>query len=301
MKRENIIKRWVKKFCALQISSKIILSIMFVFFTIEVFIHLYPMLWALNNSLKTGGEFTASADGASALTKTWRFFNYVEVFDLFQVKGTIGYWEMLLNSIWQCLGYIVINLCSSTMVAYVLAKYNFPGKGLLYGLMIFTQTIPIVGSGVANFKLLSALGMVNNPATFWICWAMGFDYSAFVMYGTFQSVSNSYKESAELDGASNVQILWYIMLPQIIPCVLALAVTTFVGQWNDYSTAQIYLNNYPNLAYGLFIFDKKMLHTANGEGIYYAALIIGALPGVLIYAFSQNAVIKNVSVGGLKG
>ena len=301
MKKENVLQRGIKKFCALQTSSKIILTIMFVFFTVEVVIHIYPILWALNNSLKTGEEFTASAGAASELTKSWRFENYIEVLKEFQVKGTINYWEMLFNSVWQCLTFIIVNLISSTMVAYILSKYNFPGKGFLFGLMIFTQTIPIVGSGVANYKLLSALGMVNNPATFWICLAMGFDYAAFVMYGTFQAVSNSYKESAELDGATDVQILWHIMLPQIVPCILALAVTTFVGQWNDYSTAQIYLNNYPNLAYGLFLFDKKMMHTANGEGIYYAALIIGAIPGVLIYAFSQNSVIKNVSVGGLKG
>ena len=143
--------------------------------------------------------------------------------------------------------------------------------------------------------------MINNPATIWLAWAMGFDYSAFVMYGTFQSISNSYKESAELDGANNLQVLWYIMLPQIIPCIVALAVTNFVSRWNEYSTSQIYLNKYPNLAYGLFIFEKKMVHSSNGEGIYYAALIITAIPGVLIYALSQNAVINNISVGGLKG
>ena len=300
MKKENFIKSWKKKFLSMPLDKKIILTFMFVFFTLEVIIHLYPLVWALNNSLKEGDEFLV-AGAAMKMVKAWRFENYLEVFDVFTVKGSIGYGQMLWNSIWQCVLYLIINLASSTMVAYILSKYNFPGKSLLFGLMIFTQTIPIVGSGVANYKLISALGMINNPTTIWIAWAMGFDYSAFVMYGTFQSISNSYRESAELDGANNLQVLWHIMLPQIIPCILALAVTNFVTRWNDYTTSQIYLNEYPNLAYGLFIFESKMVHSSNGEGIYYASLIISAIPGILIYAFSQNAVIKNVSVGGLKG
>lgn len=288
----------LKKFLTFDWKARIFLIIMFLFFLVEAFIHVYPFFWVINNSLKSSDEIYEST---VALTKTWSVINYVDVFKLFTVKGNIGYLQMFWNSCWQTFVYLVVNLSSSTLVAYVLAKYRFPGRNLLYGIMIFTQTIPIIGTGTAAFKLKSALGMINNPWTIWLTWAMGFDYSAFVMLGTFKGVSDTYKESAELDGATDFQIFIHIMVPQIIPCMMALMAMNFVTMWNDYSNSQINLNKYPNLAYGLHLFNLKSSFLSNAKGVYYAALILTAIPGVLIYAFSQNVILKNVSVGGIKG
>lgn len=209
--------------------------------------------------------------------------------------------EMLWNSVWQTAMYLFINLLSSTLVAYTTAKFRFPGRKLLYGLMIFTQTIPIVGTGAASYKLRYAMGMINNPAWIWFYWAMGFDYACFVMYGTFQGISDTYSESAEIDGASELTVLLKVVLPQAFPAIVALLITNFVTRWNDYASAQISLNHYPNLAYGLFLFQKDSQYDTNSRGLYYAALVLTAVPGVVLYAVFQNFVIKNVSVGGIKG
>lgn len=288
----------VKKFFTFDWKARAFLAFMFVFFLVEAFIHVYPFFWVVNNSLKTSEEIY---DSTVALTKTWSIANYGDVFKLFKVKGNIGYMEMFWNSCWQTFVYLIVNIASSTLVAYVLAKYRFPGRKLLYGIMIFTQTIPIIGTGTAAFKLKSALRMINNPWTIWLTWAMGFDYSAFVMLGTFQGVSDTYKESAELDGATDFQVFLRIMVPQIIPCMMALMAMNFVTMWNDYANSQINLNKYPNLAYGLYLFNLKSSYLSNAKGVYYAALILTAIPGVLIYALSQNVILKNVSVGGIKG
>ena len=167
--------------------------------------------------------------------------------------------------------------------------------------MIFTQTIPIIGTGAASYKLRYAMGMINNPALIWFYWAMGFDYACFVLYGTFQGISNSYSESAEIDGANEWQILLRVVLPQAFPAIVALLITNFVARWNDYAQAQISLNNFPNLAYGLYLFQKTSQYESNSQGLYYAALVFTALPGVLLYVFFQNFVVKNVSIGGIKG
>jgi ABC-type maltose transport system permease subunit len=79
-------------------------------------------------------------------------------------------------------------------------------------------------------------------------------------------------------------------------------ITNFVAKWNDYGTSQIYLNKYPTLAYGLFLFEQKSnFGDSTKLGIYYAALIITSIPGVVLYSTMQNFVIKIMTVGGLKG
>ncbi|MBR2449516.1 MAG: carbohydrate ABC transporter permease [Clostridia bacterium] len=287
-----------EKWKSLGLAAQIFLTAFFCFFLFEAIVQVYPFLWVINNSLKTFDELN---NDSVALTQAWEFINYVRVFSEFKVLGNVYYFEMLWNSVWQTFVFLFVNIAASVLVAYALAKFKFPGRALLYGIMIFTQTIPILGTGGASYKLRFELGMINNPWTIWLGWAVGFDYSAFIFYGAFQSVSNSYAESAELDGANELQIFAKIILPQVFPAILALMVTNFVGRWNDYSTAQIYLSQFPTLGYGLFLYGTGANWSEYGKTVYYAALIITALPGVLLYACFQGLIIKNVSVGGLKG
>lgn len=290
-------KNAFKKFCNFHWSVKLTLILFFLFFLVEAIIELYPFIWVINNSLK-GNEFYETS---TELTRTFEFRNYVKIFTEFKSEGAITayYFTMLWNSIWQTAVFLFVNLLSSMLVAYALAKFRFPGKGFLYGLLIFTQTIPIIGTGAAAFKLRYALGMINNPFTIWYSWASGFDYSAFILFGAFLGVSNSYSESAKLDGANEFQIFGRVVFPQVFPVIVALLVTNFVGKWNDYTTSQINLTKYPSLAFGLFTYRKASSYGI--KGVYYAATVMTALPGVLLYAIFQNLIIKNVSVGGLKG
>lgn len=296
------LKRAIIKFNTHPLPEKIFLILFFLFFVFEALIVIVPFFTVIMNSLKSADEILSNP---IALPENPRFINFIEVFTYpngFFIKGKIGYGLMFLNSLWQTFVYLIVNLASSSFVAYTLAKYRFPGRSILYFIMIFTQTIPIVGTGAAMFKHMVALKMYNNPFTIWFAWAMGFDYSAFVMFGFFSGISISYMEAASIDGASEWQIYTKVMLPQMLPCIIALMITNFVGKWNDYSTSQIYLNKFPTLAYGLFLFEQKSnFGDSTKLGIYYAALIITSIPGVVLYSTMQNFVIKNMTVGGLKG
>ena len=298
MKKIKEKTRSLEKFKYLHLSTKIILIAFFTYFLLQAFIHVYPFVWVFNNSLKTTEEY---ANSTMAITTSWTFGNYLRVFTDFKGNGVVGYWSMFMNSLYQTITWLFVNLGSSMLVAYAITKFRFPGRNLLYGFMIFTQTIPIFGSGAASFKLQYALGFYDNPATIWIGWGMGFDYAAFILYGTFMSVSNSYAESASLDGANEYQIFGRVILPQVVPVMAALMVNNFIGRWNNYGTSQVYLPSYPNLAYGLFTYEKAAMYTENAEGVYFAALLVAAIPGIIIWSCSQNLIIKNISVGGLKG
>lgn len=300
MKIKRFFKSALTKFTRFGFWAKVVLVLYFLLFLFEAIIHLMPVFFVLNNSFKNTYDPLNSLAIQPELFTLKNFFN---VFTKFKWAG-IGFFQMFVNSLWSSVLSITVSVASSAMLAYGLARFRFPGRNFLYGIVIFIQTVPLMGGGAADFKLRSSLGMVNNPALLWISWAMGFDYCCFILYGIFQGISRSYSESAELDGANQLQVLLKIMLPQAFPAILAMAVTEFTGRWNDYTTFQIYLNKFPNLAYGLFQFANSGSNTsafAGGKLTYYASLLCASLPVVIIYASSQTLILKNIAVGGLKG
>ena len=279
--------------------SEIITAIIFlILFTFIAIICIYPLLWAFNNSLKTFDEYS---ENNFILTKSWDFYNYFKVFNgTFQYNG-ITYLGMLYNSLWILVVRVFVNIASSLMLAYALARFEFPGQKFLFAVVIFANTIPIIGSGPATFKLLNSLNMVENPTTIWLSWAGGFDFAFIVLYGYFKGISPSYSESAYVEGAGELRVFFSIILPQIVPCVVAIMITQAIGVWNDYSTVMIYLRKTPNLAYGLYMFNTESIYISNSKPIYFAAAVISAVPVIILYACTQKLILTNMTAGGLKG
>ena len=279
--------------------SEIITAIIFlILFIIIAVICLYPLFWAFNNSLKTFDEY---GENNFILTRSWEFKNYIKVFNgIFQYNG-VTYLGMLYNSLWILVVRVFVNIASSLMLAYAIARFEFPGRNFLYAVVIFANTIPIIGSGPATFKLLNSLNMVENPTTIWLSWAGGFDFAFIVLYGYFKGISPSYSESAYVEGAGELRVFFSIILPQVVPCIVAIMITQAIGVWNDYSTVMIYLRTRPNLAYGLYMFNTESIYISNSKPIYFAAAVISAVPVIVLYACTQKLILTNMTAGGLKG
>ena len=280
-------------------TSEIVTAIIFlILFIIIAIVCIYPLFWAFNNSLKTFDEYS---ENNFILTKSWDFYNYFKVFNgTFQYNG-VTYLGMLYNSLWILVVRVFVNIASSLMLAYAIARFEFPGRNFLFAVVIFANTIPIIGSGPATFKLLNSLNMVENPTTIWLSWAGGFDFAFIVLYGYFKGISPSYSESAYVEGAGELRVFFSIILPQVVPCVVAIMITQAIGVWNDYSTVMIYLRTRPNLAYGLYMFNTESIYISNSKPIYFAAAVISAVPVIVLYACTQKLILTNMTAGGLKG
>jgi ABC-type glycerol-3-phosphate transport system permease component len=280
------------------LSEKITAYVFFALFVVIAFISIYPLLWAFNNSLKTFEEYS---NNSFVLTESWNFINYQNVFTGTFQYDNVTYLGMLVNSLWMVVLRVFVNVASSTMLAYAIAKFRFPGKEFLYVVVIFVNTIPIIGSGPAAFKLLNELGMVENPATIWLSWASGFDFAFIVLYGYFKGVSPAYSESAYIDGAGELRTFFSIVLPQIVPCLVAIMITQAIGVWNDYGTVMVYLRKTPNLAYGLYMFNTESMYITDSKPVFFAAAVISAVPIIILYACTQKLIMSNMAAGGLKG
>ena len=291
------------KFRNVPISIKAIYIFFFALFAFFSLLYIYPLIWALLNSFKSMKEY--SIDSVALPTK-WLWRHYLDVFTEFRAVPLSGgapyrYFDMLFNSLWILVVHVSVNVASSALLAYALARYRFPGSKFLYSVVIFANTIPIIGSGPAAYKLAMALGLINNPAAIWTMWASGFDFAFIVFYGYFKGVSNSYSESAKMDGANNWTVLVKVILPQIIPCIIAVAITQAIGIWNNYSISMVYMRDYPNLAYGMYLFKDSAFLVKDSMPIYFASAIISCIPIIILYASTQNLILTNMTTGGLKG
>ena len=290
----------LQKFRRKPTSEKVTLCLFFVFFVLMAFIYIYPILFCFFSTFKTNEDFYDAQSGFLIWPAHPQFDTWSHIFEEFTFGG-FNFWTMLWNSIWFTVLKLFCTTACSMMLAYAVARYRFPGRGLLYATAIFVQTIPIFGSGSTAYKLFDALNMVNNPALFWIAWCSGFDMTFIILHGVFKGISKSYSESAKIDGASNVRILFSIMIPLAAPTIIALLVTDSIGVWNDYATIQIYLRDYATIAYGLYCFPNEVQYATNPNAVYYAAMLISMLPVAILYACNQKIIMTNITVGGLKG
>ena len=303
MKIKNAINGRISRFKSKSKSEKVALCIFFVFFLSMTVIYIYPIFSIFLNSFRRFEEFEEISVNPNASPFTWPIWqtkSWSEVFTVFKYKN-YTYLDMLFNSVWITAVKVTVNILASTFLAYAVARFRFPGRNFLYAVVIFSQTIPIVGTGAASYKLFTQLGFINNPSLMWIAWFSAFDFAFIVLYGTFRGISPTYSESAKLDGANNLTVLFKIVMPQAFPCIAALAIQQSITVWNDYTTSLIYLRDYPNLAYGLFVTEKSISYIENARALYSAVVCISMVPILILYACSQKLILTNMNAGGLKG
>lgn len=303
MKIKNAINGRISRFKSKSKSEKVALCIFFVFFLSMTVIYIYPIFSIFLNSFRRFEEFEEISVNPNASPFTWPIWqtkSWSEVFTVFKYKN-YTYLDMLFNSVWITAVKVTVNILASTFLAYAVARFRFPGRNFLYAVVIFSQTIPIVGTGAASYKLFTQLGFINNPSLMWIAWFSAFDFAFIVLYGTFRGISPTYSESAKLDGANNLTVLFKIVMPQAFPCIAALAIQQSITVWNDYTTSLIYLRDYPNIAYGLFVTEKSISYFYNARALYSAVVCISMIPILILYACSQKLILTNMNAGGLKG
>lgn len=277
------------------VPETILFTIVFIIFTIYAVSLVLPFLWAFLSSLKTDDEFY---EAVFALPKNWLFINYVNAFKEFKIGNTtmIG---MIINSLWLTFAGTFVTVMISSGTGYILAKYPFKGSKIIYDIAIISMIIPIVGSLPATYKVVTTLHL-NTPITILVLYTGGFGYNFIILNGCYRSISWQYAEASMIDGASHFRTYMKVMLPQARPAILAMAILSCIGIWNDYYTPFLYLKGYPTLALGIYQFDIIQEQRSNMP-IYFCAIILSIIPILIVYTVFQDTIMNNSVAGGLKG
>lgn len=286
--------------------EKIVYSIFFILFVLYALSLLYPIFYLIVNSFQDGflyGDLKTGDLNPFALPEIWHFENYINAFNMSATSAsgeTIYLPMMYVNSIWICGLTVLLSVFMCCVTGYVMSKYTFKARGFIYGVIIFTMTIPIVGSSGSMFKLVNDLNIYNTPFHVLLIHLGGLGFNFLVMYGFFSNISWSYAEAVFIDGGGDFTVFFRIMLPQAKACILTLCIVAFITEWNDYTAPLLFLPDYPTVASGLYLITRDAARD-NQVPQSFAALIISIIPIIIIFACFSDTIMKNFSVGGLKG
>jgi ABC-type sugar transport system, permease component len=191
-------------------------------------------------------------------------------------------------------------LVTCSMGAFVFAVVKFPGRDILFMLLLATLMLPYQMTVIPQFVIFSWLGLYGTDVPLWLPSFLGGAFGVFLLRQYFRTIPVDLMEAARLDGASLFRVYWSIYLPLARPALAALALFAFMNSWNDLFSAMIYLPSNlqtTTLPVGLSLFQR--LYRAQWA-VMMAAVVISISPIVVAFFFAQKQFIQGIATSGLK-
>lgn len=282
---------------SLKVSSKIDLGKIFVYavLLLGVFIAVVPFLWMISASLMNLTEAT----GRAILPSTPQWDNYQQAWE------DANFSDYFANSVIISGITVLGQLIFCTLAAYAFASIRFPGKNILFSILLTTLMIPEAVVWIPNFITVTWLGRIS-PIPWINNWPaltvpfMASAFSIFLLRQFFQQLPTELWDSAQIDGAGHFRYLLQVVLPLSKPPLLTVVLFTFIGAWNSLAWP-ILVTTEPDwrpISYGLLSF----LDEAGAQvHLQMAGAVISILPIVIMYLLIQKSFTEGIATTGLKG
>ena len=238
----------------------------------------------------------------SKLTKIRRFGlkweNYTDALDFLPEethKGLLYLWNTVYMTALRILG----TLLSSSLVAYSFARLRWPGRDVLFIVLLSTMMLPGAVTMIPVYLIFRGLGWIDTLKPLWVPSFFAGAFSVFLLRQFFMTIPLDLEDAAKIDGCSYFGIYWRIMLPLIKPALAALTIMAFMGSWNDFMGPLIYINSPEKmpLSYALVLFQGAHL---TEFGLLMAASTLVMLPVLIVFFFTQRYFIQGITLTGLK-
>jgi multiple sugar transport system permease protein len=269
------------------LNSKLLDRITLAALVVAGLIMIAPLLWMLLLSIKPNAELMR--DTNSAFHGPWTGKNYTDI------VANSGVFRWLMNSTIVSLSTVFGVLALSSLAGYGFSRFNFPGRDLLFLVVLFGLAIPEQSVIITRFKMLAAVHMHNTyPAL--ILPGLAAPFGVFLMTQYFRGIPKELDEAALLDGASRWGVFWRVLLPLTLPAQATLGIFTFLASWNDYWWPLISATNSDmfTLTVGLSSTQQNFAQT-NGLGFLMAQAAFASLPILVVYVFFQKYIVRAVS------
>jgi len=239
----------------------------------------------------------------AALAKIRKFAlkweNYTEALEFLPEetrKGLLYLWNTVYITLLSILG----TLLSSSLVAYSFARLRWPGRDVLFLVLLATMMLPAAVTMIPVYLIFRSLGWIDTLRPLWIPTFFGGAFGVFLLRQFFMTIPTDLEDAAKIDGCSHFGIYWRIMLPLIKPALAALTIMTFMASWNNFMGPLIYINSPEKmtLAYGLQLFQSA--YSAE-YALLMAASTLVMLPVLLVFFFTQRYFIQGITLTGIKG
>ena len=254
---------------------------------------LFIILWVMLSSLKTTRELFADV---WALPSKLHFENYVKA--LFAADLEL----YILNSLAVVLTSVFVILVLSAPAAYVLSRKKFKGSNLITLLFIAGIGIPLPLLFIPLFIIMTGLAINNTLFGLGVLFvAVSLPFTIYMLTSFFGSLPVELEEAAIIDGASDFQVFFRVMLPLGLPGLITAAIFNFIGLWNEYQLALVFLNdpNKSTLSLGLYSLSNGMEYTGDWTGLL-AGVVIVMIPTIILYVILSERMISGITMGAVK-
>lgn len=263
-------------------------------YTLLVFcasLSMFPFVWMILTSLKPSGEVLSS--------KIELFGSRIEWSNYSTAWNYLPFGQFMFNSLFVAVMGTVITLITSSMAAYAFSRLRFKGRDTLFGLYLTTLMIPQQVIIIPLFLMMNKMGWTNSYASLIVPWAFT-AYGTFLMRQFYLSLPYELDEAARIDGCGHMGVFLRILLPQLKPALVTLAVITFLGYWNGLLWPLVILNQEMmwTLPIGLQMF---MGQYGTEWNLLMAATTITTIPGIIIFIFAQKYYVQGISMSGMGG
>lgn len=256
-----------------------------------LFVTFVPFLWMILMSLQETHTLFTTID--KLIPEKVTLSNYVRVLN----ESPFGRW--VLNSLLVAIVVTGTNLFFCSMAGYVFAKKQFPGKSLLFLILMSTLMIPKQVILIPLFALIRQLGLIN---TYWaLILPMSVDaFGIFLMRQFIAQIPTEIEEAAIIDGCSDWKIFWRIIIPLCKPALSSLAIFIFMWTWNDFVWPLIAVTDagMRTVTVGVTIFEGRYL---SNWGIVMAACVMALIPMVAVFVSLQKYFVQGIAMTGIKG
>lgn len=255
-------------------------------------LQLFPLFYLICLSFKQGSEVFHFPP--KVLPESWSFANYVTALERAPLL------RFLVNSIVVSVAITTLQLLTSILAAYALARTEFRGRRLLLAFILATMMVPGEVTVIPNYFTCVKLGWLDRYSGLILPFAAS-GFGIFLLYGFFRSIPKELEESATLDGASPLRFLFQFMVPLSAPAIVAFAVYAFVNAWNQYLwplvIAQSVDMQTAQIGIGLFRSQNESLNW----GVLMAASAFLITPSLALFVATQKQFVRGVTLSGIKG
>ncbi|MFI6822793.1 carbohydrate ABC transporter permease [Micromonospora sp. NPDC050187] len=259
---------------------------------------LYPLVWLIAASLKPASQVFDN----SLIPETWKWGNYV------QVWAELPLLSWMFNSVSIALLAAAAVSVSSSLVAFGFAYFRFPGRNILFGLVLGTMMLPGSVTMIPTYLIWKETGLLGTWVPLFGVNLFGSAFYIFLQRQFYLSLPRELFEAARIDGASYWQLFWRIAMPLSIPSFIIVFLFEFQAAWNNFQGALIYLNGESvedfTAPLGIAYAMTKYSPSAGGQGDYQyvmVASLLVTLPMLLLFSFGQRYFIEGVATQGRKG
>ncbi|WP_242384277.1 carbohydrate ABC transporter permease [Thermobispora bispora] len=251
-----------------------------------------PLVYGVLGGFKDTSQLSTNAFG---LPDPWVPENYTDIL------ASDTFWRQLWNSTFIALATTILVVAASALAAFVLARFSFRGRELLFTLFATGLMFPFAVAILPLFVLLRMFGLLDNPLGVILPQvAFGLPMTIIILRGFFRSIPIEIEEAAIIDGCSPFGFFWRILLPMARPALATVSVLAIVSSWNNFMLPLVVFND-PNLwtlPLGVQQFQGQY---SSETAKVLAYVVLAMIPALGFYAVAERQLISGLTAGAIKG